>query len=375
MRVGIVTHFLGSRNYGGVLQAYALAQKLNLLGYDAQQIKYRFRFENLKSEKAFKNRIKRILAFLKQTKHKNQGSGGAKDAFGRWVEENIPQSKERYTYFDVKRSVPLYDAFITGSDQVFNYSWYDKNFFLDFVPKGKCKLSYSASMGHSEIDDYQKKVFKKHFKSFDGISVRESDMISLLKDTAPVEIHQTVDPVLLLSREEWDKVASDPIINEPYLLCYFLGGNRAHIKLVKEYAAKKGLKIVLPATYNGKLAGYKEILGDCEIVSATPGGFVSLIKHAEIVLTDSFHASAFSGIYQKKLLVFPRGQEKISSRLISLFETLGGTECLLSDERQSLEYMLKAENTGYKTPNPAFEELKKASVEFLTNTLSAKKPS
>ena len=120
-----------------------------------------------------------------------------------------------------------YDAFVTGSDQVWNLKFYDAAYFLDFVPHEKPKYSYAASFSMNELTEEQKIVVKNHLSDFSGISVREENAIQLLEKNTNIEPVFVVDPTLLLNKEDWDEVCDECVVDEKYVFAYFLGRNRS----------------------------------------------------------------------------------------------------------------------------------------------------
>ncbi len=375
MKIGIITHFYKSTNYGGILQSYALVKKLELMGHDAEQLCYIMSIEKLNEKrisfKKYKRKayvfIKRVAKFILRYKSIIGITPKAK-AFELWSKSYINQSSNVYTTKNIKKSVDKYDVFITGSDQVWNYSWYDKNFFLSFVPKRKKKIAYAASIGHSQLYGKQRKIFKRHLKTFDAVSVREKDAVQLIKDISPVGANWVLDPVFLLEKEEWLKVASPNQIKGKYVFCYFLHNNPKQMTLAEEYAKNMGLKIVFIADM------FKEIetsFGDIRIENAGPGQFLSLINCADVVFTDSFHASAFSCIFEKNFFVFGRddakGMNKRIESLITLFEC--EDRFCDSEEKQNLNYIVSVTTNIRNKELKKFKDMLICSEEFLKNSI------
>lgn len=196
-KVGIITHYYGSQNYGGLLQAYALCKKLNALGYDAEQIQYIHKDvgePNNAVRKWSTNRIANALKIrISRVKEKDFFSNMKKRS--KAIEEfrkNIPHSFEIYSKDTISQSNDLYDAFITGSDQVWNMDWYDEAYFLKFV-ENKPKYSYAASVGTNELTTERKKLFKENLMDYTKISVREKDSVELLQPLTKVEVQYVLD--------------------------------------------------------------------------------------------------------------------------------------------------------------------------------------
>ena len=344
-KVGIITHYYGSQNYGGLLQAYALCKKLNALGYNAEQIQYIHKDvgePNNAVRKWSTNRIANALKIrISRVKEKDFFSNMKKRS--KAIEEfrkNIPHSFEIYSKDTISQSNDLYDAFITGSDQVWNMDWYDEAYFLKFV-ENKPKYSYAASVGTNELTTERKKLFKENLMDYTKISVREKDSVELLQPLTKVEVQYVLDPTLLLAKNEWDEICLGKRIQEKYLFCYFLGEGIVERQLAREYADAHELKIVTLPFLNGQKRKCDEKFGDVKLYDVSPGEFVSLIKYSDCVFTDSFHACVFSNIYEKNFFVFPRsGADKMSNRITSLISLFHNQERFCdSSEKQSMEYI------------------------------------
>ncbi len=388
MKIGIITYFRESTNYGAVLQAYALTKKLEKLGYDTEQILYVANLKNLNctiNEKsrtrrkftikrcvnAVKTRIRRFKLNL-QIKGNKIRTKNKQKCFKDWTDENVISSAKIYTCQNINESLDTYDCFITGSDQVWNYNWYDKNYFLDFVDKSKIKMSYAASMGHDIIPKNVEEIFKNHLKSFNSISVREENMVELLQPLSPTKVEWVLDPVFLLEKSDWDDVASkNKYETVKYIFCYFLGDNKKERQIARKYAKKRNLKVVtikdLLIEYNRRM---DETFANIKLENVHPGGFLSLIKNAECVFTDSFHATAFSLIYKKQFFVFNRYKNgEMNERIKSILSVFKANDRFCEREKEDFIFVNNLENIDYLNNQEEFENLKKQSVKFLVNSL------
>lgn len=388
MKIGIVTHFNKSTNYGGVLQAYALTKKLNDIGYDAEQIAYKASCSNLNEPKknasrflkkltvkrvlgAIKRRVKKLI-FKKRIKNEQLAVQEKRNCFKKWTDRNVKSSNVVYNANNISECNNLYDGFITGSDQVWNYTWYDENYFLDFASNSKIKLSYAASLGHNEIPNDIKEVYSKHLKSFNAVSVREQNMVELFTPIAPVNIEWVVDPVFLLDKEEWGEAVFNAInINVKYVFCYFFGENKKERQIVKEFAKRKGLKTVIIQDLRLQFGEQvNESFADIKLKNVNPGEFLYLIKNAEYVFTDSFHATAFSLIFQKQFFVFNRfSNGGMSDRITSVTNLFNVSERFCAGKNENLEYVNTLKDIDYTANQYEFNQLKEKSINFLLKSL------
>lgn len=377
-KIGIITHYYNTTNFGGALQAYALCSCLNKRDFSAEQISYKH--TKVKQPESFFDKIKRhgLGSLLGKIKSKINNKINQKEAirikeakhasFEHFLNETVPHSKNVCTNEDIQGSTGKYDCFITGSDQVWN--GYNPAYFLDFVPSSKKKISYSASIGREYITDEQKEIFKNSLKDYDAVSVREPSSISLIDDLSPVPVVSTLDPTLLLEREDWDKVSSKRLIEEDYVFCYFLGDYKKTRKIANEFAKKHGLKIAcIPYTAGIVLSDKK--IGDYRLIDASPEDFISLIKHAKYVFTDSFHAVVFSHIYGKEFFVFNRDKRALMSGRIKDITSLFACPeryCGTSD-KMTIDYIEGLPALDYSRETEEFVNKKRESIEFLENNL------
>lgn len=376
-RIGIITHYHMSKNYGGNLQAYAMVSFLNKRGYEAEQISY-FMDEPQAINVSFiarlkhkahkiKQKIKGVFNEIEDKKHNilKRQAKASKD-----FNQNIPHSQAVYDDLSITNCIEDYDCFITGSDQVWNLDCYHSPYFLDFVPPTKIKLSYAASLAKDFLTESQKDIFRKSLSDYKAVSVREKNAEKLLKGILPVEIQTVVDPTLLLTREEWDEVCSDCMMEEKYVFCYFLGENREERKLAEQFARLHHLKVVA-IPHIGGIKWMDRKFGDLRLYDVSPQQFISLIKHAEYVFTDSFHAVVFSNIYQKQYFVFNRNKKgAMASRIVDITQLFHQEERFCADkERETIEYLTSLSNIDYTKNNDDFERLKEQSISYLENNL------
>lgn len=384
-KIGIVTHYYASTNYGGNLQAYALCQAIRGLDFDAKQISLVLDFASSKLKTKENSLFKRVLRgkvseFIPKVidrlrarlarKHIRAYSQQRKTAFVSFNLDLIPHTEEIYKESSISACLDEFDCFVTGSDQVWNPLSYKPSFFLSFVPSEKRKISYAASVATETLSEEQASVFKEHLKDFHAISVREDSAVDLIQPLAPVPVKHTLDPTLLLEASDWDAVCSERIIPEDYVFCYFLGYNQKERKLAKQYAKKHNLKLVTIPMINYGLSVADVGFGDVKLSNASVQDFISLIKHAKRVFTDSFHASVFSIIYNTPFFVFQRGKSgEMSSRITSLLSLFSLEERFCTYDKSSLSYLEQLDGEGLHPSYEKYNEKKKESIAFLTENL------
>lgn len=349
-RVGIITLYHNSNNYGGIAQAYALQKYMENIGCDAKLIS----FFKQKQKKPMNERLKRRLnakegfcGFLKGmiwickwivkdvlikkvhriSLKKYHASMEQRKKRVATFRESIPHT-DVYTVDIIKQCVPMFDIFISGSDQIWKPSVIQGPFVLDFVPEDKRKVSYASSVTSINISEDAKycEFMKTNLKDYYDISVRELATQKELSDILGRNVKLVVDPTLLLSRDEWENVAEKRIIKEHYIFTYFLGDSPIQKKYVERIAQKNNLRIVNLPFASGEYNKYDCKFGDYRLFDVGIPEFFSLIKYADVVFTDSFHAICFSWNFRTKFYVFDRNVgfdgTGMSSRIDSILELM-----------------------------------------------------
>lgn len=372
-QIGIITHYYGSKNYGGVLQSYALCQFLKNQGFDAEQIQ----FDKDKSE-SIKRRLGKayryILSIPRRIKYRSlyKEIRCREVKFAAFRDGEICHSKEVFTQDSLNRLAKEYQLYITGSDQVWHPNAVCDAYLLDFGVLGIKKMSYAASIAKDTLSAEESGRYKKAFKDYAAISVREKSAVKLLRPITPVEIQWVVDPVFLLRREEWRSLVGSKCDSEQYALCYFLGSDSTEREIAKEYAKCKNLKLKVMPFLNGEISEDDLDYGDERIINASPSEFVQLIQNAEIVFTDSFHATAFSLLFERQFYVFERSfQSSMGSRIESLTELFGVQDhyCNIPN-RTTFDYIYETASIDYSKEFTAFETMRKSSIGYLLSNIN-----
>lgn len=298
IRIGILT-FQDSANYGALLQAYALQKFLETLEYRVEIINY----QSPKRKYCRQTFFKRIRSIL------------WKNTFYKIIKDKERQKKTDYfrnTYLNLSKQLyldkkalylcnDLYDAFIVGSDQVWNShnTNGDSSYYLDFVLNSKKKIAYAPSFGRTQISDSEKIELGKNLKDFTAISTREKSGAKILETILQQDISIMIDPVFLLSRSQWNRLINFYTCKAPYILCYFMPGNKIIERKIESIAEQlretTGYEIINVGKKDYARIFYRT--SDC--FGNGPLEFISLIKNAKFVITNSFHGTAFSIIYHK----------------------------------------------------------------------------
>lgn len=297
-------------NFGAVLQCYALQEcikkeldiNVEIIDYNPKVLRSKFNVmldwsefkERCKTrglKKTFTNDILKRLKTYKERKRK-------KIKFNFFRKEYLNLSKNRYDMIRAENA-PIYDYYITGSDQVWNPNiteGFDETFFLKFARNESVKISYAASIAEKIEEEHYNK-YKKLLKEFDYISVRENQHKEVISKLTTKEVFVTLDPTLLLEKADWLKLVSNSnLIEDEYILLYCLEKNddaiRVANKLSEEY------KIPVVHYYFGMLRNKIKYDRKCFYFEG-PNDFLWYIKNAKFVVTSSFHGTVFSVMFNK----------------------------------------------------------------------------
>ncbi len=309
MKIGILTHPQGT-NYGGILQCYALCTYLHKMGHEPIVIR------RTPNQQFFLFRWARaILKALHYPRYYKPYEVDTSVNIRPFVDKYIPRTEPLKSGRSMNRICKKYrfGAVIVGSDQVWRQDFsvnYGYNYFLDFVPNSVIKASYAASFGLNEwrYTEQQTEIIKKCLSTFKGISVREEEAVGLIKENLGIDAIQHVDPTLLLTSEDYDKIASPRLVSGKYVFVYWLGDKSIIEKEIIQYQ-RDGYDVV-------------EINLRDNIELPSVGDWLSYIKYANCMITDSFHGCVFSIIYGTSLLVRFNKSGGIG-RISSLFNMLG----------------------------------------------------
>lgn len=316
MKCGIIT-FHRAHNYGAILQAYALQQNIKSLDCESEIIDYRCVFiEKMYKRYSISNlpKIKTIIAILLY----NGNIKNNKESFESFAKDHLIISPESYfSQEDLKKTNLIYDTYITGSDQVWNYltSGFDKNYFLTFVNNNKLKNAYAASFGVSFIPNELKLVYKTLLSDFNHISLREKTGNDIVKDLLFKPKPVVIDPTLLLSKDKWLELLNIKRNNEKYILVYLIVESPKILKLARILAKRKNLPIIY---ISDRLFIRRGMLNRSKVKVED---WVSLFYNAEYVVTNSFHGVCFSINFEKDFFIqYLPGKAKVNSRLNDILD-------------------------------------------------------
>lgn len=366
--VGILSLYFNNSNYGGLLQAYALLHVIGKMGYQCKQISYDWNSEDIRSSNLVRTLVHPIRAFVFGKWYKDYCNGVK---LLKKFELSIPHTKivNSKTISSLNRD---FDFFICGSDQVWNPLFWQDSFFLSFVEPGKKKIAYAASMARNGLSASEANYALKMMQGFSKISLREIESVKALQEYNKSFFAEVMpDPTLLLTSDEWEQITTEPVVSEPYIFAYFLGDNSSARNASIRYAKNEGKKIVfisslLIESRKWEMANHNAILSNIGV-----NDFLSLIKYADLVITDSFHGSVFSSIFGVPFITFNRSKdnnlESMNSRITTLMSMLGIKRNIKTIECGK-DYSFTTDET--KTIKKALKDQREKGIEFLKEALS-----
>ncbi|HWT75196.1 MAG TPA: polysaccharide pyruvyl transferase family protein, partial [Mobilitalea sp.] len=246
MKAGVIT-FHSANNYGATLQTWALQKVLKDYGLDAGVIHYHpdvidLLYDPMEGRKGLKRLLKKFSLSIN-----NPESLTRYNKFQSFLSKNFNLIGDYKTYEELSKANLNLDAYITGSDQVWNpahIGGFNPVYYLDFAEQGKKKISYAASIGSDYIQPKYKEDMRKSFSTFTGISVRESSIQDAVQELTEVPVNLALDPTMLLVKEDYEEIKVKSPITEPYILVYMIEKNAQVTSLANTISISLGLPVI-----------------------------------------------------------------------------------------------------------------------------------
>lgn len=359
-KIGIITCGL-EPNYGACLQALATQHVITEFGYESDLMDYSFMDEKSYSpfrQKSLRSFVSASLFYsLRKSLHK---------AFAGFRKTNMKYSSiPLHTPEDFRKVCGDYDAFLVGSDQVWNPNLGINTdiTLLRFYEEGPRRISYASSFGVADIDEQLKPMYRDALGKFSSISTREVTGKQLVKSLNGKDSIVSLDPTMLLTAFEWQQYEQNSGVTEPYVLIYDMRHSPMVMETAKRLAEQKNAKV---------LAISRIIIQDKKIRTlrgVSPGQFLSLIKNAEAVVTDSFHGTVFSITYQKEFYSYcSRKGMKIGGRITNVLSSLGLSDRLIHDDAEP-----SFSSPNYKDVIMRLAQMRTVSLNYLKKALAGEK--
>lgn len=344
MKYGILT-FHNIPNIGALLQAYGLCTTIRKLGAECDLINYQcdniiYRELTFHPAVGF---LRNVLAkfIWRKTERKIKSCQY-------FMKQQNFYSKKLYTKKNIGEANKDYDAFISGSDMIWNLfvTGNDFTYFLDFVNEDKPKYSYASSVG-AEWDSNTLCKVQPLLHKYNSISVRESDTCQIINDMG-IPCKNVVDPTMLLTYDEWAKIALPPK-EKDYVLVYF--PTKENKQAALDYAKRHGKKVLMINMWLFS-PGFKNVS------PMDPPSWLGYFMNASAVFTDSYHGILFSLYFHK---LFWTGN--YGNRILSLINTLGLQGCLLKKDRDLINEI------DYRLVDEKLHKLRIDSYNFIKNQI------
>lgn len=365
-KIGILT-FHGAHNYGSVLQSYASVMTLRNLGYNPEIINLRNQAQ-IDAYRIFNTRSKYRLLF-KLLIYPQLSSRRRK--FEHFINHVLPVSSQEYrSGNEIKVDSLDYDIYYTGSDQVWNPACQDFEpaYYLDFVKRKRPTIAYAPSLGKGLFDEADRQLIKSLLANVDYLSCREESGARLISELSGRQSLQVCDPVLLPDAIDWSKFAIAPRSRRKYILAYFLDNNHGDRSQLETLRKTTGYRVILLNDYIRDFINPHTRLK----LNASPQEFLGLIRDAEIVYTNSFHATAFSVIFQKDFFTAIAGSENVfnnnDSRKIDFLKSIGLENRLVKNG----EIIDLNKKINWSDVNSKLSAIRDKSLAYLKNALEGK---
>ena len=363
------------KNFGSVLQVYALCEAVKKLGYNSEVVWQDGNMSknfDIRPNKAIKTAFRLVmhpsllwstLKMIREVKSQVIDERKVKK-FDDFVATHFIQSFYSAEEMEKMAAANKFCKFLCGSDQIWCTTtlYPDPMMYLRFVPKEK-RVAYAPSLGRNYIPDYNKKILRKFINDVPCLSVREDEGHRLIKELTGRDALVVADPTLLLKSADWDKLKIDIETPVDYVLCYFLDEPSQDVKTsVCQYAHKSDKDIVILGTMDNldypKDRVHHPIAG--------PGEFLSLISKASMVITDSYHGMLFAINYHKKFWSVERAYSQFdqSSRQLTVLNRLSMEERYVNGNINFTDA-----DIDYTAVQAKIDEFVALSMKYLKNSL------
>lgn len=351
-------------NYGSALQSWALSQVMKKLGHRPVLVDY---CPDCLKDKDPLNPMKNMWDTDEESRRMCELSLPAikvnYEKFERFYTERFKRTKKVYTkenFNDIITDEGI-DGFVCGSDTIFCIDEFgiDDGYYANYpVMKNGYSIAYAASFGDSHFTDETYKILDERLSNFKALGIRENWMIPYIKEHSKTPVQRVLDPTLLLTQKDFDTIAVKERLEEDrYLLLYARRYNKKMFDYAERVAKQKGLKIIdisLRATNADKHRMFYE---------AGVEEFLSLVKYADYVVTNSFHGMIMAVQYQRPFVIFSR--EQCDIKIDEVLEVLGLENRKLFEGENLVDGII-----DYSSVKARIQSAKEGSVVYLSNALS-----
>lgn len=364
---GIISYniYCNFTNYGSALQSWALSQAINkvpncksmLIDYCPDVLK------NLDPLNPFANmwdkdeESRRMCELTLPAIRENYKK------FDKFYKTRFDKTKNKYTSenFNNVMVENHIDGFVCGSDTIFcidEFKGFDDGYYANYpCMKNGYSVAYAASFGDAHFNDDTYRILNDRLNNFKAIGLRENAMVDYVRNNVSIPVEKVIDPTLLLTSKEYDVLAENRLIKEKYVLLYARRYNKKMEEYADKIAEENGWKVVeisLRATNAERHQMFYE---------AGVEEFLSLVKNAEVVVTNSFHGAIFSVQYKRPFYVFSR--EQCDSKIDEVLQLFGLRDRLMINGEEDIE-----SNINWDDVHKRIDEARNQAFNFLINELT-----
>ncbi len=321
MKAGLLT-FHRANNIGAALQAAALQQYINENICPCEYVDFIPNNGVPRDLGAVKNALRKGKQIVNGCASRLKNDRAAR--FDRFYRENYKLSDKTYRGDRaLAENPPAYDVVISGSDQILNttLTGTSESFYLKPWGEQTRKVSYASSLGREDLSQEEYRLIRQELPKFQAISAREQSAADIIARETGKEVSVVVDPVLLLTKQQWEEKCRPVPLNGSYVLAYAMEYSETMEQLLQQQLdAGKKVLLLCGAKSAQRLPGEK-------LENVGPGEFLTYIKNAQLVITNSFHGSVLSIIFGKQFCCISHSTR--NARLQNLLQTVGQGEKLL----------------------------------------------
>ena len=364
---GIISYniYCNFTNYGSALQSWALSQAINKIPNCKSMLIYYCPdvLKNLDPLNPFANmwdkdeESRRMCELTLPAIRKNYKK------FDKFYKTRFDKTKNKYTSenFNNVMVENNIDGFVCGSDTIFcidEFKGFDDGYYANYpCMKNGYSVAYAASFGDAHFNDDTYRILNDRLNNFKAIGLRENAMVDYVRNNVSIPVEKVIDPTLLLTSKEYDVLAEDRLIKEKYVLLYARRYNKKMEEYADKIAKENGWKVVeisLRATNADRHQMFYE---------AGVEEFLSLVKNAEVVVTNSFHGAIFSVQYKRPFYVFSR--EQCDSKIDEVLQLFGLRDRLMINGEENIE-----SNINWDDVHKRIDEARNQAFNFLINELT-----
>lgn len=366
-RFGIVSYniYCNFTNYGSALQSWALQQAIDRLGAESVLVDYcpdvlrdknpLYPLANMWDTDAESRRLCELsMSAIRENACK----------FDEFYNKRFLKTQKKYTsenFADIMIDENL-DGFICGSDTIFcidEFAGFDDGYYANYsCMKNGYAVAYAASFGDAHFTPETYLTLNERLQNFKAIGLRESTMLSYVQKHTSVPSAKVLDPTLLLQPTDYDRLAAERQEKKPYLLLYARRYNPEMEVYAEKLAAENGWQIIEISLRADNVKRHRMFY------EAGVEEFISLVKYAEFVVTNSYHGMIFSMQYQRQFKVFTR--EQCDTKIAELLNLLGLADMLAFGNNP-----LKLYKVDYKAVNSVLAQERQKSLKFLEMELKS----